>query len=71
MYAVKFITNIKEGMIEVPEEYRRRFKDSVKVILSSDEIVEENNDMIATLLESPLAIPNFIPLGREDAHARL
>jgi len=70
MYAVKFITNIKEGMIEVPEEYRRRFKDNVKVILSSDEIIEENNDMIAMLLETPLIIPSFTPLGREDAHAR-
>ena len=71
MYAVEFVTKIKEGVIEVPEAHRERFKDSVKVILlSPEEEVEERDDMIARLLAHPLTISHFTPLTREEAHAR-
>jgi hypothetical protein len=70
MYAVEFMTKIKEGMIEVPEAHRKRFKDTVKVILLSEEEIEGNGDMIARLLEHPLPLPDFTPLTREEAHAR-
>jgi hypothetical protein len=70
MYAVEFMTRIKEGVIEVPEVHRERFKDNVRVILLSEEEIQENDDMIATLLARPLTVPDFIPLTREDAHAR-
>ena len=70
MVAVEFVTKIKEGVIEVPEAHRERFKDNVKVILLAEEEIEENNDTIARLLEHPLAPPDFTSLTREDAHAR-
>jgi len=70
MYAVEFMTKIKEGVIEVPEAHRERFKDTVKVILLSEEEIEGNGDMIARLLEHRLTVPDFTPLTREDAHAR-
>jgi hypothetical protein len=70
MYAVEFVTKIKEGVIEVPEAHRQRFKDNVKVILLSAEEVEERDDIIARLLAHPLTISRFTPLTREEAHAR-
>lgn len=70
MYAVEFVTKIKEGVIEVPEAHREHFKDNVKVILLAEEEVQENGDMIARLLADPLDLPGFAPLTREDTHAR-
>jgi hypothetical protein len=64
------VTKIKEGVIEVPEVHRERFKDNVKVILLAAEEIEENNDTIARLLEHTPAVPDFTSLTREDAHAR-
>ncbi len=37
MYGVEFQSTIKDGVIEVPPEYRKRFKDYVRVILFSAE----------------------------------
>lgn len=71
MYAVEFMTEIKDGMIEVPEAHRKRFTDNVKVILLlEEEEVQENDDIIAALLAQPLSIPDFTPLTREETHAR-
>lgn len=70
MYAVEFVTKIKEGVIEVPAAHRERFKDNVKVILLAEEEMPENGDMIGRLLAAPLRVPGFAPLTREDAHAR-
>ena len=70
MYAVEFTAKIKEGVIEVPEAHRKRFKDNVKVILLSEEEIPENDDIIATLLAHPLTVPDFTTLTREDALAR-
>jgi hypothetical protein len=33
--------------------------------------MQENDDMIATLLEHPRNVPHFTPLTREEVHARL
>ena len=70
MYAAEFVTKIKEGIIEVPEVHRERFKDTVRVILLSQEEGHDNDDIIATLLAHPLTVPDFKPLTREDVHAR-
>jgi hypothetical protein len=70
MVAAEFVTKIKEGVIEVPEAHRERFKDHVKVILLAEEETHENGDLIARLLADPLDVPGFVPLTREEAHAR-
>jgi len=70
MVAVEFVTKIKEGVIEVPEAHRQRFKDNVKVILLAEEEMLEDGDVIARLLADPLDVPGFVPLTREDTHAR-
>ena len=70
MVAVEFSTRIKDGMIEVPEAHRERFRDTVRVILLADEETPENGDMIEHMLANPIKLPGFTPLGREDAHER-
>ncbi len=70
MYAVEFRTIIKDGIIEIPEKYRKRLKYSVKVILLAEETEHATSDMIESLLESPVKIPDFRPLKREQIYDR-
>ncbi len=70
MYAVEFRTIIKDGIIEIPEKYRKRLKYSVKVILLAEETDDATSDMIESLLESPVKIPDFRPLKREKIYDR-
>ncbi len=37
MYAVEFPARVKNGTIEIPEQYRDRIKEHVRVILLSEE----------------------------------
>lgn len=39
--------------------------------LMGEKKMQENDDMIATLLEHPLNMPRFTPLTREEVHTRL
>ena len=40
MYGVEFQTTIKNGIIEIPPEYRQRFKDDVRIILLSEVLAQ-------------------------------
>ena len=70
MYRVEFVAKLRDGMIRVPDEYRERFTDTVRVILLPEEKTPADGDIIAELLMRPLVVPHFAPLTREDAHAR-
>ena len=70
MYGVEFVAKIRDGMIKVPDEYRERFTDSVRVILLPEEKTPADGDIIAELLMRPLVVPDLTALTREDAHAR-
>ena len=69
MYAVEFQTRIRNGTIEIPEEFRDRFREYVRVILLAEE-KRSTADTIDRLIEDPLRIENFAPLTREEAHER-
>ena len=69
MYAVEFQAKVKNGAIEIPEEYKTRFKERVRVIL----LAEEENpaaDFIDHLLQHPIYIAGFTPLTREEIYER-
>lgn len=70
MYAIEFKTKIKNGMIEIPEKFRRKLKDNVKVILLTDYVMDKSSDIIEELLESPLKISDFRPYKREEIYDR-
>lgn len=69
MNAVEFQAKIKNGIIEIPEIYRERFREQVRVILLAEEALAES-DMIEHLLSNPLKIKGFKPLTREEIYAR-
>jgi len=70
MYAVEFRTKITDGIIKVPEKYRKKIKYNVKVILLTEDTVDTASDMIEELLESPLRLPDFRPFKREEIYDR-
>ncbi|NJO83049.1 MAG: hypothetical protein HC828_09635 [Blastochloris sp.] len=69
MYAVEFQTSIKDGTIEIPSEYRNRFKGSIRVIILAEEQTEATN-MIEYLMKNPIHAPGFTPLKRDELYER-
>ena len=80
MYAIEFFTTIKNGIIEIPKEYRKRLQnesvdENVRVILLTREhaVIDtsgSDSDFIEHLLANPLKIANFKPLNRDELHGR-
>jgi hypothetical protein len=74
MYAIEFQARIKNGVIEIPEEYRQRLRDQSKdnavrvIILISGRDPQTN--LIDQLLEKPLKIPGFAPMKRDELYER-
>ena len=69
MYAVEFQAQINNGTIEIPEAYRSRFKERVRVILLAEE-ESPTVTLIDQLLQHPIKVPGFTPLTREEMHER-
>jgi hypothetical protein len=69
MYAAEFQTTIKGGTIEIPEVYRHRFKERVRVILLAEEDSTTGN-LIAQLLQHPLQVSGFKPCTRDELYER-
>jgi len=69
MYAVEFQAQIKNGTIEIPEAYRSRFKEHVRVILLAEED-SPTVTLIDQLLQYPVKVPRFKPLTREEMYER-
>ncbi len=79
MYAVEFQANITDGIIEVPETYRRQLAGAVRVIILTnqptsdaviDEVIDSEPDMIARLLAHPRKVAHFTPLKRDEIYER-
>jgi hypothetical protein len=69
MYAVEFQAKIKNGTIEIPEVYRSRLKERVRVILLAEE-ESTTGDLIEQLLQHPLAVAGFKPFARDEIYER-
>ena len=69
MYAVEFQAQIKNGTIEIPEVYRSRLKERVRVILLTEEENTTEN-LIDQLLQHPIKLAEFKPLAREEIYER-
>ncbi len=69
MQAVEFEAKIKNGMIEVPSQYKDKLHRIVRVILLTDEDQPTSN-LIDQLLASPLKVENFKPLSRVAIYER-
>jgi len=68
MFSVEFQTDVKNGVIEIPDEYKQEFDDSnVRVIITKKQKTSAAG-IIARLMSSPLEVKGFTPLTREEAH---
>ncbi len=71
MNAVEFRTKIKNGMIVIPEKYKKKVMgNNVKVILLVEDASDADSDIIEELLESPLKLSGFRPFKREEIYDR-
>jgi hypothetical protein len=70
MYAIEFRTRIRDGIIEIPKEYRDKLKENVKVIILSEEHEEAGLSMVDELLKSPLELHDFKPFSRDEIYER-
>lgn len=76
MFAVEFQTNVKDGTIEIPTEYRESFKDRVRVILLAEVGLQTKQPLHAVqtfiheLLQKPIQLENFHPFSRDEIYAR-
>lgn len=67
MIAIEFQTTVKNGIIEVPEEYRDQLTDAVRVIILSPE-KPSSTGIIARLLANPIRDPDFVPMTRDEIY---
>ena len=74
LYSIEFETEIENGSIRVPLEYRRRLQERsggrpVRVIILIPEDKPVYN-AIDDLLDNPIEVADFTPLDRADLHER-
>ncbi len=67
MFAIEFQARIKDGMIEIPKEYRDQLTESVRVIILAPER-PQGTGIIARLLAHPLQDPAFVPMTRDEIY---
>ena len=67
MIAYEFQTNIKDGIIELPEEYRDQLKGIVRVTILAQPLKKQQR-IIAKLLKNPIKDPSFTPLTRDEIY---
>ena len=70
MDTIEFQTEVKNGVIEIPGEYRKQLTKHVRVILLPGEKSVTSENFIEVLLAELCAWKDFCPLTREEAHAR-
>ncbi len=67
MLAFEFQTHIKNGVIEVPAEYRDQLSGTVRIIILAPTL-QKPQGMIAQLLEHPIQDQHFTPLSRDEIY---
>ncbi len=70
MEAIEFKTKIKNGTIQIPQKYKQKIGNTVKVIIISDQGVKRA-DIIDKLLTNPIKKRDFSPFLREEIYGRL
>ncbi len=70
MEAIEFKSKIKNGIILIPEKYKQKIGNTVKVIVITEK-KKNRLDIIDKLLANPIKIKNFSPISREEIYERL
>lgn len=68
---LEFTTKVKQGQIEIPQEYQQQLQDgdTVKVTAATNSF-STTTGAIAQLINNPIPVKKFIPLTREETHER-
>jgi len=69
MSVIEFQTYIEQGTIELPKEYHDRIKGRARIIILTDD-GEDEEDMVAFLLDHPYQVDTFTPLTRDQIYER-
>jgi hypothetical protein len=67
MFAIEFQAQVKDGVIEIPEEYRDQLTESVRVIILTPERLA-GPGIIARLLAHPIQDSTFAPMTRDEIY---
>jgi hypothetical protein len=73
MEAIEFKTKIKNGAIQIPERYKQKLSNTVKVILINEQEsrrIKNEIDMVDSLLKKPIKSKGFSPLSRAEIYER-
>ncbi|MCB0045567.1 MAG: hypothetical protein KDD92_09070 [Caldilineaceae bacterium] len=70
MDAVEFEAKNKNGHIQAPDEFQKRFRNGVCVILPAADVNEQQDNLIEELLATPPYIAGFQPMQRDDIYVR-
>jgi len=69
MSAIEFQARVKNGNIEIPDEFKDKLTGPVRVIVLAED-KPAKADLIDRLLASPLRLEDFEPLTREEVYER-
>ncbi len=69
MEAIEFKSKIKNGIIRIPEKYKQKTGNTVKVIIISEKVTRQT-DIIDKLLANPIKSKNFSPFLRKETYER-
>ena len=70
MQTAEFETEIRDGIIEIPQALRGRFQHRVRVKLTEESPTSSNETILDRWVKSPIDIPGFAPLSRDEANER-
>ncbi|MFB2938048.1 hypothetical protein ACE1B6_22600 [Aerosakkonemataceae cyanobacterium BLCC-F154] len=72
MQAVKFQAIVKEGKIQIPDEYKQELQDDeqVKVIVLINNKQQQNWKIMDKLAKNPISVKGHKQLTRDEIHDR-
>jgi len=70
METIEFKAKIKNGVINIPEKYKQKIHNIVKVIVITEK-KSKQIDIIDKLLANPVKSSDFEPFSREEMYERL
>jgi hypothetical protein len=70
MQTIEFHTKIKNGIIQIPAEFKGKVAEDVQVFLIAQSEKINQLDIIDELMANPLQLEGFKPVTRDETHAR-
>lgn len=70
MQTAEFEAEVRDGLIEIPPSLRDRFQHRVRVRLIEESPASHDETILDRWIKSPIEIPGFSPLSRDEANER-